>query len=376
MFENHYHYSVGSRKTFEKLEAIMWATEKNLPIKYHTPEWMTKVPSHIEPEEDLDTLCRRSAEKIRAEYNYVRLWFSGGIDSTYMLNTFIDNNIHIDEIVTVGSGVPRADWEIDTVATPYLNKIRKLIPNTKITIKKPNVNDYKDWYRNDYFFENHSKIGKSEGFYSMRLGRKLQSIQLYKNLRRTVNLVAFDKPCLIYRNNEWYTFFLDTFLDIQVGDRDNVYHLFYNDDPLVFTKQCHILKRTILKHIKDPAEYNQVCFNQAEKYQTLRNGCVRSRQGQPQQFILKSDIGVGEPGYEADSFKESESLKFLHKFYPKLYKKWLQGIDYLNMIGGGKWFNKNNARLGDVGVFADFKSIDTNSIKTVDDLYPNGFTLK
>ena len=113
MFDNHYHYSVGSKKTFEKLEAIMWATEKNLPIKYHTPARMAKVPTHIEPEEDLDTLCRNSAEKIRAEYNYVRIWFSGGIDSTYMLDTFVDNNIHIDEIVTVGSGVPRSDWEID-----------------------------------------------------------------------------------------------------------------------------------------------------------------------------------------------------------------------------------------------------------------------
>lgn len=375
MFDKHYHYSVDGRKTFEKLQAIMWSTEKNLPIKYHTPAWMDNVPTHIEPQESLDTLCKRSAEKLRAEYNYIRLWFSGGIDSTYMLDTFVDNQIHIDEIVTVGSGIPRSDWEIDTVATPYLNKIRKKIPNTKITIKKPGVNDYKNWYKNDYFFENHSKIGKIEGFYSLRLGRMLQSIQLYGHHRKTVNLVAFDKPCIIHRKGEWYTFFLDTFLDIQIGDSDNVYHLFYNDDPLIFTKQCHILKRTIMKHIMDPKEYNQVCFNQDEKYQTLRNGCVRSRQGKPQQFILKSDIGVGEPGFEADSFKESQSLKFLHDYYPELYKKWLQGIDYLNMIGGGKWFNKNNARLGDVGVFADFKSIDTNSTKTVDELYPNGFTL-
>lgn len=375
MFDNHYHYSVGSRKTFEKLEAIIWASEKDLPIKYHIPTWMQNVPTHIEPEENLETLCRRSAEKLRMEYNYIRLWFSGGIDSTYMLDTFVNNNIHIDEIVSVGAGVPISDWEIDTVAVPYLNKIRHKIPNTKVTIKNPNANDYKEWYKNDYFFENHSKIGKIEGFYSMRLGRMLQSIQLYKQHRKTVNLVAMDKPSIIYRNNEWYTFFLDTFLDIQIGDSDNVYHLFYNDDPLVFTKQCHLLKRTILENLKNPKEYNQVCFNQAEKYQILRNEPVRTRQGHFQKFILKSDVGVGDKGFESTNFKEAESLKFFNKHYPEFYKKYSQGVKYLNTIGNGKWFNKNNARLGDVGVFGDFKSIDTNSTKTVDELYPNGFTL-
>ena len=102
---------------------------------------------------------------------------------------------------------------------------------------------------------------------------------------------------------------------------------------------------------------------------------MRTRQGHFQKFILKSDHGVGDQGFESTNFKEAESLKFFNKHYPEFYKKYSQGVKYLNTIGNGKWFNKNNARLGDVGVFADFKSIDTNSTKTVDELYPNGFTL-
>ena len=374
MFENHYHYSIGKRKTLHKLESIMWAIEKNEPIRFHVPSWMEKTPTHIEPEESLEQLCIRSAIRIREEYKYVKLWFSGGIDSTYMLDIFVNNNIHIDEIITVGSGVPNSDWEIDDVASPYLKSITKNIPKTKITVKKPSIEEYKDWYKKDYFFENHRDIGKVEGFYSMRLGRKLQSIHLYDTVKGTVNVVAMDKPCILYRNGEWYAFFLDTFHDNQVADEyNNAYHLFYNDDPLIFTKQCHLLKKAIVNGIKDKAEYNKVCFSTAEKYQSLRNNCVRTIDGKPRKFILKTPIGTGEKEYEAEGYKESQALKYMAENHPAFYKKWLHGIKDLNSIGAGKYFNKQNARFGDVGVFADFKSLDTNSTKKIDQLYPNGF---
>jgi len=59
-----------------------------------------------------------------------------------------------------------------------------------------------------------------------------------------------------------------------------------------------------------------------------------------------------------------------------VYKQFQNGISNLNDINDAKWFNRNNARHGDIGVFAQFKSIDRNSTKTVDDLYPKGFKIQ
>lgn len=375
MFENLYHYSVGNKKTFYKVEAIMWANENNEQVNFNVPTWMENLPIHVEPEESLQELCRRSALRIRQQYEYVRLWFSGGIDSTYMLEAFIDNKIHIDEIITVGSGIPESDWEIDKVATPYLKKLHSKIPNTKITVKKATMAEYKDWYSNDYFFENHKSIGKNEGYWSMRLGRKHQSIHLLDSPRGTVNVVAMDKPNIIFKNGEWYAFYMDTKYDNQLGDGNQSFHLFYDDDPLIFTKQCQLLKKAIMNYTSDENEWNKFCFSQDEKYQIIRNGCVRNNDGKFRKFILKTPIGIGEKEFEAESYKESRALKFMATNYPEFYKKYLNGVDYLNSIGDGKWFNKGNAKLADVGIFAPFKSLDTNSTKTVDELFPNGFKI-
>jgi hypothetical protein len=54
----------------------------------------------VEPLETFKDLCKEYAQYIRDNYDYVILYYSGGSDSTTILNTFLDNNIKIDEIVT------------------------------------------------------------------------------------------------------------------------------------------------------------------------------------------------------------------------------------------------------------------------------------
>ena len=53
-----------------------------------------------EPTESWKELKKQRAQHIRDNYDYVVLYFSGGSDSTTVLNSFYDNNIYIDEIVT------------------------------------------------------------------------------------------------------------------------------------------------------------------------------------------------------------------------------------------------------------------------------------
>jgi len=117
---------------------------------YFHDEILTKVDWKIEPLLSLDELYKIRAQQIRDEYPYVVLCYSGGTDSTAMLETFYYNNIHIDEILVVGAlsqdphqaSDKNHNGDLYHNAFPLLNKLSW--PNTKITIA-----DYSKWFCDD-----------------------------------------------------------------------------------------------------------------------------------------------------------------------------------------------------------------------------------
>lgn len=102
--------------------------------EFASSDWKT------EPKKSLKELYKERAEQIRAKYEYLILAFSGGHDSTQVLETFYYNNIHIDEILLVGAYSKDAyagddtnhNAEIFKSAIPILNKMD--LKNTKITM--------------------------------------------------------------------------------------------------------------------------------------------------------------------------------------------------------------------------------------------------
>jgi len=94
----------------------------------------------IEPSETLDELYRLRAQEIRDTYDHVILCYSGGHDSSNVLDVFYKNKIHIDEIVMVGSFSRDSNRKTDENrnAEIYLNcfpNLRQMdLPNTKITM--------------------------------------------------------------------------------------------------------------------------------------------------------------------------------------------------------------------------------------------------
>lgn len=100
-----------------------------------------------EPTESLDNLYKFRAQEIRDSYDYVILCYSGGHDSTNILETFYYNNIHIDEIVLIGTfsqdsysgSDENRNAEIHLNCFPTLKKMN--LPKTKITIA-----DYSEYF--------------------------------------------------------------------------------------------------------------------------------------------------------------------------------------------------------------------------------------
>jgi hypothetical protein len=117
-------YQVGDYKTYSKHDAyervktgqkVAWNFNQEV---YSSFDWS------VEPPESLEELYRQNAQRIREKYDYLVLWFSGGADSSNILNTFLKFGIKLDEVASyvnyeaTGDKFNFLNGEIYNVAAP------------------------------------------------------------------------------------------------------------------------------------------------------------------------------------------------------------------------------------------------------------------
>ena len=92
--------------------------------------------------------------------------------------------------------------------------------------------------------------------------------------------------------------------------------------------------------------------------------------------ITKSGALVLDSGEEIYWFnkKERGALEVMMHENQHIIKKWKRSMDEFALLADGKWWNQGRPEHGSVGVLSKFYSLETKHNKTVDDLYPNGFS--
>jgi hypothetical protein len=128
----HYYYSSSGHIFTSKVEALLHEKKTGEKIYlYYNDDIYDKLDWTIEPPHSLDYYYKEQAQKIRDEYDYVILFYSGGYDSTNILETFHFNGLKFDKIVVVGalgqdshSGVDEnMNGEAYLNAFPYLKEL-------------------------------------------------------------------------------------------------------------------------------------------------------------------------------------------------------------------------------------------------------------
>jgi hypothetical protein len=95
------YWKVDQQYFFHKADALRYATLINSTVSYHFfDQYFDSANWSIEPAETYQELCKRRAQDLRDRYRYVALSFSGGADSTNVLNAFVNNGIKLDEVIT------------------------------------------------------------------------------------------------------------------------------------------------------------------------------------------------------------------------------------------------------------------------------------
>ena len=278
------YYQVGNQQFINKIEAIIAAEQCHEFPKfvfndatYNGYNWLQ------EPAETLDELYLRRALEIRNRYDYLVLHFSGGSDSTNILETFIKNKIPLEEVFLRGP-IKTSDKNINNTqarnqyaeiwfnALPLAELVKeRYMPNLKITVIDT-VDYIVDYYKNnqDWF-----SLDKGNPFTTFTPGSSAAADwdaintdlqKLSESGHRVGHIFGVEKPIVEYTNNEWQVKFLDKFINIFFVSRKNSIDLpmykeaFYWADttaPMII-KQAHTIKNYIEKNQIDPVWFTQL----------------------------------------------------------------------------------------------------------------------
>jgi hypothetical protein len=337
-------YQVGKETFYSKPEAYIYATQKNLPVKWQFNTGVyAKIDWTVEPDADIRELYRMRAQQLRDRYDYIRVEASGGGDSTTAIFSFLLNNIHIDEVVfrypkqgekgvtndpfTTSANNTLSEWNY--AAKPLLDWIKVHYPLVKITIHDYSENmlaeektrdeswvfTTRDWFQPGHGSK-HTHFGTNEHRALADTGKSI------------CVLYGIDKPKITVVDNGWYGFFIDLLANhanpVVDGYNNITSELFYwtPDFPEISIKQAHMIRRWF------DMPHNQHLRHLVNEQDPNRRTAY--------EWIAKSIIY---PDYDLQTWQTSKPTNSFHNemdywFYTNfketnLYSVWEKGLEFL-----------------------------------------------
>lgn len=258
--ERNGYYIVGDKNFNFKFNALMHASATKQDVQwefsskqFRSLDWRT--PLLI----DIRLLYKRRAQQLRDRYDYLILSFSGGSDSTTILQSFINNNIHLDEIICDWPVKHTSDWKISSdpssfnhisewelAIKPMLDYISTHHPEIKITITDTT--------------EQLSLEDNEHAFTISHMG-PYQSTKRYKNITARYNeinqkidrvavILGCDKPGVFVERNTFCVILDDQhcfFKSSQVPNSRVVEYFYWTGDmPEIVREQAHLIYQHLL----------------------------------------------------------------------------------------------------------------------------------
>lgn len=342
-----WHYICNNKKFVSKLEVLREHKKSKQAMQFCVPEAYENYDFTIPPKETLENLCKQKALDIRANNDKIVIWYSGGCDSHYVLDIFLKNNIKVDEIHMVKSGFSNADYEIEKYAIPFVKKL-----NIKTVVHEPTL----DYYEKRYV-ENEKQLGTAnEYWHHFRLNNDFENLQ-HHDTEGVAHIFGKEKPTLCFVDGKWYVYMLDVDVTPQPHQIN-----FFSDDPIVHSKQCHMLIQEI-QLMKNQSDYNKVTWYHED--QNFWNRSIGRYQNST--FPLKEMMDDTFNNKDAEAIKQAPS---------HIVDAWQNKNKTLVEELGTDVFNNGDPAIGTIGIFSKFYCLSEKSVKTVDELFPDGFKIQ
>jgi hypothetical protein len=258
--EKNGYYIVGDKNFNFKFNALMYATKTKQDIRWEFNSAQFRALNWRTPlQVDIRSLYRLRAQQLRNKYNYLMLCFSGGSDSTTILQSFINNNIHLDEIICDWPLKHTSNWKVSNDPTPFnhisewelaikpmLDYVRTHHPRIKITITDTTED---------------LSIEDTEHAFTISHMGPYQSTNRYKNITqrfseinekidRAAIILGCDKPTAFIEKNIFCVILEDIhcfFKSSQVPTSRVVEYFYWSGDmPEIVREQAHLLYQHVL----------------------------------------------------------------------------------------------------------------------------------
>lgn len=197
-----------------KTKGLMFAEKNNLQLKLNLFDKLYIEYDWTKPW-NVDVIPTK-LQRLRDKNQYLRLWYSSGIDSHLILEASIKNHIPIDEII-MGVALPGsyADHEIETRGHVPLSKYKEKFPKTKITWCNLEKKDWRTFYDKDIFVEqsgvnffNDRPLTRSFMYNHTKYSDHLW--EPYINKKSICDIFGDSIPKILKIDNEWYWYTTDT----------------------------------------------------------------------------------------------------------------------------------------------------------------------
>lgn len=258
------YYTVGKNfKTYSKLSAIEEMKRTGIHLEWHFNKEQYSVYDWTkEPTESLDELYRQRAQQIRDNYDYIVVWYSGGADSWCVLNSFIKNDIKVDEIAHFCSY--EADnnkhsvlnEEIFYTAIPKTQEILEKYPDTKQRVVDISQMISDLYLRPDVKYDFIYNIKGIASANSLARSYIREYVTDYKKLIDSGKRVCFiwgsEKPRVKQVNGKYQVWFIDVFSETNLRLQSMASEGYYDewffwapDTAPIVAKQSHILMKVL-----------------------------------------------------------------------------------------------------------------------------------
>jgi hypothetical protein len=363
-------YQLGEKKFHNKVLALVEGTKQN-----QFPEWnfnKSVFDSYNwleEPVVNLRELYRLRAQQIRDQYDYIRLEFSGGADSATVAYSFINNGIHLDEVVfrypKTGEKNSTDDpfntkpenilSEFRYAARPILNWIATHSPLTRIVIHDYSEDMLKSKHDESWVYNTRDYFQPGHPF-----KHTVDSVDEHKRTldrgHRVCVLWGVDKPKICIKDQKWYLYFMDIQANIAnpetagYSNVTNEYFYWSPDLPELLCKQAHIIKNWFNldsnKYLQHLVRWPNYSFTQRSTFESIVKPLIYA-------------------DYDPTTFQTSKPTNSFynemdHWFYTNfkdthLYRVWKAGLKHLEDNIDAKYFNYELGKaVGLVGFISPF----------------------
>lgn len=197
-----------------------------------------------EPRESWLAIMDRRVQEIRDQYSHVALLFSGGYDSTTILNAFVRNRCPVDELI-----IWEREWLPETrVETQYAHNIAQhlrdwLWRNLKVTYQFKTIQSIRNFYiKNQSRWTEHpgSHLGMQKNIRDWEFESKDNVINGMQERPSTIIIEGREKPRLDFADGKWYAMMNDKLLSWCMGNSAEQFYL-SPKAPDIYLKSCYMM---------------------------------------------------------------------------------------------------------------------------------------